>query len=194
MPNPKCGPFDLKSLWQDSLRRGLFGRIMGSILGLRDSEDLLADALLQDVAVPLLAKELPDDYLELLESRNEETHRLSNLERERFGWNHADTAALMARSWSLPKEFAELISSHVGLESAVESKSAGKIAVSLSALLPAATDSHWHEREQFDETYHRLRPDGALSAADLMGQVDNKFAEFAPILKLATPARSLAEQ
>ena len=24
MPNPKCGPFDLKSLWQDSLRRALF--------------------------------------------------------------------------------------------------------------------------------------------------------------------------
>ena len=26
LPNPKCGPFDLKALWQDSLRRALFSR------------------------------------------------------------------------------------------------------------------------------------------------------------------------
>ena len=194
MPNPKCGPFDLKSLWQDSLRRGLFGRAMGSILGLRESEDLFAAALLQDMAVPLLAKELPDDYLELLESRDGGTHRLSDLEQERFGWNHADAAAVMARSWSLPEEFADLISSHVDLESSVESKIAGKIAVSLSALLPAESDPHWRERELFDTAYHRLRPEGGLSAVDLMGQVDDGFAEFAPVLKLATPARSLVEQ
>src|SRR5690606_50311 len=42
MPNPKCGPFDLKGLWQDSLRRGLFARTMGKVMGLRDAEDLFA--------------------------------------------------------------------------------------------------------------------------------------------------------
>ncbi|MCE9527487.1 MAG: HDOD domain-containing protein [Planctomycetales bacterium] len=30
MPNPRCGPFDLKSLWQDSLRRALFARNFGN--------------------------------------------------------------------------------------------------------------------------------------------------------------------
>jgi HD-like signal output (HDOD) protein len=29
MPNPKCGPFNLKYLWQDSLRRGIFARDLG---------------------------------------------------------------------------------------------------------------------------------------------------------------------
>src|SRR5688572_2571556 len=38
MPNPKCGPFDLKSLWQDSLRRGIFARAFGKILGLNEAE------------------------------------------------------------------------------------------------------------------------------------------------------------
>ena len=36
MPNPRCGPFDLKNLWQDSLRRGLFAREIGKILGAED--------------------------------------------------------------------------------------------------------------------------------------------------------------
>jgi HD-like signal output (HDOD) protein len=35
MPNPKCGPFDLKALWQDSLRRALFSRAFGKVLGMK---------------------------------------------------------------------------------------------------------------------------------------------------------------
>src|SRR3972149_2308599 len=58
MPNPKCGPFDLKSLWQDSLRRALFARAMARLLGIKDGEEAFAAALLQDMAVPLLAKEM----------------------------------------------------------------------------------------------------------------------------------------
>ena len=61
MPNPKCGPFDLKSLWQDSLRRATFARIFGRILGVANAEDLFAAALLQDMSVPLLAKDLPSE-------------------------------------------------------------------------------------------------------------------------------------
>src|SRR6187431_1521120 len=32
MPNPQCGPFDLKALWQDSLRRAIFARNFGKLL------------------------------------------------------------------------------------------------------------------------------------------------------------------
>ena len=40
IPNPKCGLLDLKCLWQDSLRRGLFAREMGTLLGIADAEEL----------------------------------------------------------------------------------------------------------------------------------------------------------
>ncbi|HYW79154.1 MAG TPA: HDOD domain-containing protein, partial [Thermoguttaceae bacterium] len=56
IPDPKCGPFDLKKLWQDSLRRALFARAMGKVLGMSEAEEPFAAALLQDMAVPLLAK------------------------------------------------------------------------------------------------------------------------------------------
>src|SRR5262245_47220438 len=71
MPNPKCGPFDLKCLWQDSLRRGIFARDFGKLLGLKEAEDLFAAGLLQDMAIPLLAKEQPAKYLKLLEGRRD---------------------------------------------------------------------------------------------------------------------------
>ena len=78
LPNPKCGPFDLKSLWQDSLRRALFSRAMGKLLGLKEAEEAFSAALLQDMAIPLLAKELPTEYIELLVARQDGQRRLSD--------------------------------------------------------------------------------------------------------------------
>ncbi|UUO06637.1 HDOD domain-containing protein [Blastopirellula sp. J2-11] len=193
MPNPKSGPFDLKNLWQDSLRRGLFARAMGKILGLKDSEDLFAAALLQDMAVPLLAKELPEKYADLLVSRANGEKRLSELEREKFGWDHAEAGGVIARGWSLPEEFAVLIESHADIERLVnEPNEPGKVSVALSALLPATNDEAWPERDTFVGYYEQLRGDGP-SAEELLAQIDVEFEEFAPVLKLTTPTQTLVD-
>ena len=195
MPNPKCGPFDLKSLWQDSLRRGLFARAFGKLLGLKEAEELFAAALLQDMAVPLLAKEQPVRYLKLLEARTHGESRLSDLERAEFGWTHADAAGYMARHWSLPEEFAKLIEAHTQLDQlvAAEKKEPGKLSVALSALLPANQDQEWYEREKFLAAFGRLTAGRTRSVADIFTQIDGEFAEFAPVLKLASPAKSLVQ-
>jgi HD-like signal output (HDOD) protein len=193
MPNPKCGPFDLKSLWQDSLRRGLFARAFGKLLGLKDGEELFAASLLQDMAVPLLAKEQPQRYLKLLEARTHGESRLSDLERAEFGWTHAEAAGYMARNWSLPEEFARLIETHTEFDKlmAQQSTEIGKLSVALSALLPANHDEQWYEREKFVAAYEKLATGRGKNIADLFAQIDAEFTEFAPVLKLAVPAKSL---
>lgn len=193
MPNPKCGPFDLKSLWQDSLRRGLFARIMGKLLGLREAEEAFAAALLQDMAVPLLAKELPEQYAELLLERQGGRNRLSDLERERFGWDHAEVGALMAKKWNLPAEFSTMVAEHTKADILSTEFRAhwGQVAVALSSLLPSVTDDQWHDCAKFEQTYSALRPIGNPRALQVLEQVDREFAEFAPVLKLPTPAKSL---
>ena len=192
MPNPKCGPFDLKSLWQDSLRRGLFARALGRLLGQADSEDLFAAALLQDMAVPLLAKELPEEYDKLFQGRRSGQTRLSDLERERFGWTHAEAASILARRWSLPEEFADLIEHHTSFEQLLaEGATAGQVAVSLSALLPSVQDNTWHEREQFIDAFCRLTQSPEAALQPLLAEIDAGFEEFAPVLKLGMPAQTL---
>jgi HD-like signal output (HDOD) protein len=194
MPNPKCGPFDLKHLWQDSLRRALFARAVAKLLGLRDAEDAFAGALLQDMAVPLLAKEFPTDYLKLLEARGQGV-RLSDLEREAFGWTHAEIGGQMARKWKLPDETAKLIERHTAIDEVIsaEKRNPAAIAVALSALLPTAGDQHWPEVDLFQKHYDQVRPKGTQSAAEVLTQVDKEFSEFAPVLKIAAPARTLLE-
>jgi HD-like signal output (HDOD) protein len=195
MPNPRCGPFDLKSLWQDSLRRGLFARATGKMLGMTEAEDLFAAALLQDMAVPLLAKEMPECYAELLQARASGQARLSDLERVRFGWTHADAAARMTRQWNLPDDFTRLIERHIAIDELIESPATqlSETAVALSALLPTSSDEGWCECQKFEECFNRIRPAGGASIAGLLEQTDREFAEFAPVLKINASGRSLVE-
>jgi HD-like signal output (HDOD) protein len=195
MPNPRCGPFELKSLWQDSLRRALFARAMARLLGVREPEDPFAAALLQDMAVPLLAKEAPQRYNQLLLSRQEGRVRLSSLEEESFGWSHAAAAGTMARQWNLPEFFAEMIESHPAVEELAEQpgENAEKLTVALSALLPALADPTWVECRQFEDHYERTAPAGHPHLPQLLEQIDREFANFAPVLKLSLPSKSLVD-
>ncbi|MCA9245765.1 MAG: HDOD domain-containing protein [Planctomycetales bacterium] len=193
MPNPKCGPFDLKNLWQDSLRRGIFARVLGKLLGLKDAEGPFAAALLQDLAVPLLAKELGDRYAEIIENRDGGKKRISEMEREAFGWTHAEAGALIARKWNLPEEFATLIEYHTELESLLSDPAAepGKLAVAASSLLPVSGDEAWADQETFLKAIAKLVGNNGPSVEELLAQVDEQFAEFGPILDISEPGKSL---
>ncbi|NLY01811.1 MAG: HDOD domain-containing protein [Rhodopirellula sp.] len=198
IPNPKCGCFDLKSLWQDSLRRAIFARRMATLLGVQESEEAFAAALLQDMAVPLLAKEVPDAYSTLFGARSNSDSRirLSMLEQHVFGWTHAEAAGIMARRWHLPEVFATLIEEHLAVDKWVSQAHAepAKLAVAMSALLPTAEDSGWVECGAFEDYYRKVAPDDAPGVSEILGDVDQEFSEFGPILKLASPGRSLVQR
>jgi HD-like signal output (HDOD) protein len=195
MPNPKCGPFVLKSLWQDSLRRALFARAYGKLLGIKEPEEQFAAALLQDMAVPLLAKENSKSYVELLVARNNGRVRLSHLEKAAFGWTHSEAAGMMARQWNLPEVFADMIESHHEIEEHVANVKAnpGKAAVALSALLPSVADPRWCECSQFEKYFLKTTPPGGPSVLEILTQIDELFVSFAPVLKVSNPNKSLVE-
>lgn len=195
IPNPKFGPFDLKNLWQDSLRRAVFARLVGRRLKLPNAEDLFAAALLQDMAIPLLLRELPDQYQPLIERCASERIRLSQLERELFGWDHAEAAAALVRNWRLPEEFAVLIERHPNLEALLAHNPPQRdaAAVALASLLPSCRDQQWEERGEFLAGCQRLLGDQTAQLPEIATEVDASFEEFAPLLKLPVPERSLSQ-
>jgi hypothetical protein len=67
----------------------------------------------------------------------------------------------------------------------------GRVAVALSSLLPAVADNCWHECGKFEQTFEALRPIGNPSVMQVLAQVDREFCEFAPVLKLPSPAKTL---
>jgi HD-like signal output (HDOD) protein len=195
MPNPRCGPLELKGLWQDSLCRGLTARKLGEMLGMKDAEESFSAALLQDMSIPILAKEASDIYVKLLRAREDGRYRLSDLEREVFGWTHATAGGMMARHWNLPEQFALLVESHSDVEKWIgaPTENPSRLAVAMSALLPAVTDSQWWDAARFEEYYNRINVPGGPKLGEFLAAVDVQFTEFAPILKLAAPSKSLVE-
>jgi HD-like signal output (HDOD) protein len=196
IPNPQCGQFDLKKLWQDSLRRALFARHMAKVLGTEEAEESFAAALLQDMAIPLLAKEIPGAYQTLFEARRSDAAaRLSLLEGHVFGWTHADAAGLMARNWKLPEAFSTLIEHHLEIDKwvACADREPGKLAVAMSALLPSLSDEGWSECAMFQEGYSQVCPGDGPSIAEVLSAVDDEFCDFAPVLRIPEPDRTLAE-
>ena len=117
------------------------------------------------------------------------------MERARFGWTHAEAAAKIAQKWRLPDEFGRLIAAHAaaGTLRIPRHDDPGALAVAISALLPAGIDESWYERDAFEATYFaaggRLTP----PLVETLDEVDAEFAEFAPILEMAKPPKSLVE-
>lgn len=194
IPNPKFGPFDLKALWQDSLRRAVFARKLGKAIGVENAEDLFAGALLQDMAIPLLLKELPSEYEELVQRRADEGRRLSGLEKEMFGWDHAEAAGMLADRWNLPDHFVSLISQHTHLDQLLsENANRGAASVALASLLPSCSDDSWDEQGEFNDGYEKLSSQPTDQRNALLTEVDEDTAEFAPLLKLPSPKRTLGD-
>jgi HD-like signal output (HDOD) protein len=195
VPNPQFGSFDLKTLWSDSLRRAVFARKLGKAMRLSDAEDLFAAALLQDMAIPLLLKFLPTQYQDLMAQRVAARMRLSQLERQAFGWDHAEAASRLMRSWSLPESFAHLVERHTQLDSLLNQGEAayGQSCVALAAMLPDGTAEGWSEHGEFKTGFDRLTASCTTDLETLISETDEGAAEFAPLLKVTAPKKSLAE-
>lgn len=194
IPNPKVGAFDLRLLWQDSLRRAIAARHLGKAMRLANADDLFAGALLQDMAIPILVKQMPQEYEQVFQRTHAESTRLSRIEEATFGWNHATAAAMLATIWKLPPSFSELIRHHTELDLLLSqgASSLGQASVALASCLPSCNDGDWAEREIFLQGFARLVGDRGIDLGQLVWQVDREAAEFAPLMKLPVPSKPIS--
>ena len=193
VPSPKFGSFDLKHLWQDSLRRGLFSRELGQCLKLSNSEELFVASLLQDIAIPILLKAIPEIYEPLVAERDSCGRRLSDLEMERLGWNHAQAAAALCRNWNLPEAFANLVELHPNVDALLSGSDPRLDAacVAVAAMLPSCSSDEWSEQHAFFQSLRQLVKTTPVDFAALFLRVDQTTEDFAPLLKLPAPRRRL---
>jgi len=183
IPDPRSGSFYFRLAWYDSLKRAIFARTMAKLLRSRNAEDAFCAALLQDVAVPLLVKVELDAYPEILEQRRATGRRLSDLERDRFGWTHGDAACLVCQHWNLPESLTELIVRHLETERLDQPglEPDALAAVILSGLLPSTIDSQWNEQALFEQGYARLTPPTAPSPDDFLQDVECQLKDLLPL-------------
>jgi HD-like signal output (HDOD) protein len=92
-----------RHFWNESLRRGLFSRIMATHLKLDGSLCFLG-GLLQDFMLPVLTNRYDADYIQFMETDGREGRDLCDWGNEHFGCDHTRPAVAVARGWRFPDD------------------------------------------------------------------------------------------
>ncbi len=196
IPKSKLGGFDVGLLWQDSLRRAMFARFVLLDLKKGDPEIAFAGALLQDMSIPLLLKQKPETYGDVLNKLSSDPSlRLSKLEQETFGWTHADAGGILGVNWKLPAPLVTIIDNHLNIEELVKNvdQHYEQSIVALSALLPMTTRPTWNEKEAFIGYLNVIAPKMEQSLPVLFAKVDKEYDQYAAILQLTKPKLGLVD-
>ena len=196
IPKSKIGGFDVTYLWQDSLRRAMFVRFLLLELRKGDPELAFAAALLQDIAIPLLIKQLPVEYGKTLARvMSSDSLRLSTVETETFGWTHADAAGVLGQNWKLPAQLTNLMVNHLQMKKSALAftQEPEQAVVALSALLPSVTKVSWTEKAEFMRYYDLLTAQKPQPIEHFLTKVDQEFEHYALIIQIAKPKTSLSD-
>jgi HD-like signal output (HDOD) protein len=109
--------------WGAAARRATLARVLAQHLHAATQAEAFTAGLLHDMAVPVLAGLNPETYGSLLERWHAaDGAPLDALEREAFGFDHAQVGALMAEDWGLPGYLVDAIGGHhdLGRESGAD--------------------------------------------------------------------------
>ena len=112
LPKPKGDLFDHKAFWIDSLIRAIMSRSFSKKSFEDQPEKAFTASLLADVALPVLLCVWKEYYEPVIEEWHKSPKRLSEIEREHFGWDHSQAGAWIVQSWGFPEEMVCYIGAH----------------------------------------------------------------------------------
>lgn len=108
--------FDSASFWLLAAWRAATARALAKEQKSTRADQAYTCGLLQDMAIPVLAHKVGDKYTDVLVASNEPGRDLAALERDEFGWDHAECASWLCDDWAIPEFISGCIASHHGTE------------------------------------------------------------------------------
>ena len=163
--------------WNASLQKALFAKEVALLLK-TDADLAFAGSLLQDYLLPVLTNELFDEYLNFIQTRDQQPLCIDEFERMSFGWDHPMGSAGLAHRWHLPDELVCcILFHHHGLKILAhpQLRRSSVAAVALSALLPDQLQQHYHG---LDDLFRLEEKWAAFNIEQLAQTVDEKHAEM----------------
>ena len=140
LPKPKGKLFDHTAFWTDSLFRAIMSRVFARKQFQSQTEQAFTASLLADLAIPVLLTIWSDYYEPVVTEWSQSPRRLSEIERQHFGWDHAQAGAWIVQSWDFPEEMVCYLGAHnLAMEQIHEDGLADTIIVPLaiSAISPS---------------------------------------------------------
>ncbi len=103
---------DLRTFWQTAARRATLARSLAKDHHPASLSETFTAALLQDMAIPLLAQTKGEPYEKVLHAWRSGEGSLIDLERAAFPFDHALVAGSMCEKWGFPEKLTSAIGGH----------------------------------------------------------------------------------
>ncbi|MBF0611663.1 MAG: HDOD domain-containing protein [Magnetococcales bacterium] len=98
--------------WRHSIACGVWARVIATAHRESNVEQYYLTGLLHDVGHLVLLKIMPDELLDLTEAAHAGKRPLLDVERECWGFSHAEVGGELLRHWNLPAEIYQPILMH----------------------------------------------------------------------------------
>lgn len=99
-------------LWEHSLGCAVVSNVLAKRLGVSDPEEVSTAGLIHDIGKVAIKIELADEYHQISEMIRERQVSLRTIERDVFGFDHAEAGGWLAKHWNLPAKLVEPIACH----------------------------------------------------------------------------------
>ncbi|MFQ5706183.1 MAG: HDOD domain-containing protein [bacterium] len=108
----KNSPINMKSFWEHSIACGIASRVLAVYKGEQRPESFFVAGFLHDFGRLVLLENFPEKYVEVYEMARESNRLAFEIEREVFGFTHAEVGGELIRTWNLPASLSEAIRYH----------------------------------------------------------------------------------
>ncbi len=99
-------------LFDHSWGAAVAARELAQRTGYSNTEEAFLCGLMHDIGKPVLTKNFPERYSEIMAEVYGNKAAFHPLELQAFGFSHAHVGALVAENWNFPKQFVDAIGSH----------------------------------------------------------------------------------
>ncbi len=179
LPRPAGAIFNHEVFWADTLLRSLLARSLASRFRPGEEEEAFTAMLVADVALPVLLSVWAKYYEPIAEQWIGSEARLSEIERQDFGWDHAQAGAWILQSWSFPDELICLAGTHnLPPEQLQELGLAKTIAmpIAVAALLPSVLKSMPEQSRRLVEAADQWLELSESSWSSVLEDVESAFS------------------
>ncbi|MDY0110434.1 MAG: HDOD domain-containing protein [Candidatus Krumholzibacteria bacterium] len=91
-----------RDLWRHCVDAGAAAKWLAQQIGHPEPDDIFTCGLLHDLGKFVLTLQFPEQYAAVVAERRKRACRLVDLERERFGYDHAQAGAVLGEAWNFP--------------------------------------------------------------------------------------------
>lgn len=144
---------NMRLFWRHSIACGVFARLLGTYVEGVSTERLFVSGLLHDVGRLVIFRSLPEHSAHTLKLSIEKSMPLASVEKELFGFEHADVGAALMEKWKFPAKLIKNVKFHhadaaVDIESSILNVAdclaiAFGSPVSVSTVVPSVNSAVW---------------------------------------------------